>query len=56
MGALVLLREKVLRPILSAVRNQNPATQPINCTYIVQNYRAVRENMLTLLNELRIAA
>lgn len=56
MGALVLLREKVLRPILSAVRNQNPTAKPINYTDIDQHYQAVRQNMLALLGDLRIAA
>lgn len=56
MGALVLLREKLLRPILSAVHNQNPTTQPVNCAEIDQHYRAVRYNILVLLNHLPIAA
>ena len=56
MGALVLLREKVLGPILSAVRNPNATTTPLNCAEIDQHYQAVRQNMLTLLNDLRIAA
>jgi hypothetical protein len=56
MGALVLLREKVLRPILSAVRNQNATARPVNYTELDQHYQALRQNMLTLLNDLRIAA
>ena len=56
MGALVLLREKVLRPILSAVRNQNATTKPVNTTEIDQHYQALRQSMQTLLNDLRIAA
>ena len=56
MGALVLLREKVLRPILSAVRNQNPTAKPINYSDIDQHYQALRQNMLALLGDLRIAA
>ena len=55
MGALVLLREKVLRPILSAVRNQNATTKPVNTTEIDQHYQALRQSMQTLLNDLRIA-
>ena len=56
MGALVLLREKVLRPILSAVRNQNPTAKPLNYAEIDQHYQALRQTMQTLLNDLRIAA
>jgi hypothetical protein len=55
-GALVLLREKMLSPILSAVRNQVVTTKPINSAEIDQHYQALRQNMLTLLNDLRIAA
>jgi hypothetical protein len=56
MGALVLMREKVLRPILAAVRNQNPSDEKVNCARIDEHYQAVRQSMLTLLNDLRIAA
>jgi len=56
MGALVLLREKVLRPILSAVRNQNPTAKPVNYAEIDQHYQALRQTMQTLLNDLSIAA
>jgi hypothetical protein len=56
MGALVLLREKVLRPILSAVRNQNVIAKRVNYVDIDQHYQAVRQSILTLLNDLRIAA
>jgi hypothetical protein len=56
MGALVLLREKVLRPILSAVHNKNGSTKPVNYAEIDQHYQAVRQNMLTLLNDLRTVA
>ena len=56
MGALVLLREKLLRPILSAVRNQNATPKRLNYVGIDQHYEAVRQSILTLLNDLRIAA
>ena len=56
MGALVLLREKLLRPILSAVRNQNATPKRLNYLGIDQHYEAVRQSILTLLNDLRIAA
>ena len=55
-GALVLLREKVLRPIRSAVRDQNTTPKPLNHSEIDAHYEAVRQNMLTLLAHLRIAA
>jgi hypothetical protein len=55
-GALVLLREKLLRPILSAVHNQNPTTKPVNYTEIDHHYQVLRQSMLTLLNHLRLAA
>jgi hypothetical protein len=56
MGALVLLREKVLRPILSAVRNQNPTAKPVNYSDIDEHYQAVRQSISVLLGDLRIAA
>jgi hypothetical protein len=56
MGAIVLLREKVLRPILAAVHHQNVTTKPVNYAEIDQHYQAVRQNILTLLNDLRTAA
>ena len=56
MGALVLLREKVLRPILSSVHNPNATAKYANYAEIDQHYQAVRQSIFTLLNDLRIAA
>jgi hypothetical protein len=56
MGALVLLREKVLRPILSSVRNPNATAKRVNYAEIDQHYQAVRQSIFTLLNDLRTAA
>jgi hypothetical protein len=55
-GSMLLLREKVLRPILSAVRHQNPTAKPVNHAEIDQHYQALRQAMQTLLNDLCIAA
>lgn len=56
MGALVILREKVLRPILSATVKQETNRKPAHSAEIDQHYEAVRQNMLTLLNDVRLAA
>jgi hypothetical protein len=50
------LRQILFRPILSAVRNQNTTTKPVNYAEIDQHYRALRQDMLTLLNHWRVAA
>ena len=56
MGALVILREKVLRPILSATVKQKTNRKPTHSDEIDQHYEAVRQNMLILLSNLRLAA
>ena len=55
-AALVILREKVLRPILAGVGKPKMGTKPTNWSSIDQHYEAVRQDMFTLMEDLRIAA
>jgi hypothetical protein len=55
-GALVVLREKVLRPILAGVRNTTSPRKPNNRSLIDEHYETIRQDMLTLFGDLRIAA
>jgi hypothetical protein len=55
-GALVILRDKVLRPILASVGSPNTTRKPKNSSLIDEHYEAARQAMLTLFQDLRIAA
>jgi hypothetical protein len=55
-AALVIIREKLLCPILAGVRKPTITTKPRNYTPLDQHYEAVRQDMLTLMQDLRIAA
>jgi hypothetical protein len=55
-GALVILREKVVRPILAGVRKRKTGRNPQNCSLIDQHYETIRQDMFTLFDDLRIAA
>jgi hypothetical protein len=55
-AALVILREKLLRPILAAVHQPQNSHPPTNCTSIDQHYENLRQDMFTLMQDLRIAA
>lgn len=55
-AALVILQEKLLRPILAAVHKPRIRHQPRNCTSIDQHYENLRQDMFTLMQDLRIAA
>jgi hypothetical protein len=55
-GALVILREKVLRPILAGVGNRKTGRKPLNWSLIDQHYETIRQDMFTLFEDLRIAA
>jgi hypothetical protein len=55
-AALVILREKLLRPILAAVRKPRIRHPPRNSTPIDQHYENLRQDMFTLMQDLRIAA
>jgi hypothetical protein len=55
-GALVILREKVLRPILARVGNRKTGRTPLNWSLIDQHYETIRQDMFTLFEDLRIAA
>jgi hypothetical protein len=53
---LVILREKILRPILAGVGKPKTGRKPKNWSSIDQHYEAVRQDMFTLMEDLRIAA
>jgi hypothetical protein len=55
-AALVILREKLLRPMLAAVHKPRISHPPRNCTPIDQHYENLRQDMFTLMQDLRIAA
>jgi hypothetical protein len=55
-GALVIIREKLLRPILAGIRKPTICPKPRNCTPIGQHYENMRQDMFTLMQDLRIAA
>jgi hypothetical protein len=55
-AALVILREKVLRPILAGVGKPKMGRKPKNWSSIDEHYDAVRQHMFTLMEDLRIAA
>ena len=54
MAALVILREKLLRPILAAVHKPRKSHAPKNCTPIDQHYENLRQDMFTLMQDLRV--
>lgn len=55
-AALVILREKVLRPILAGVGKPRMGRKPMTWIPIDEHYEAIRQNMFTLMDDLRIAA
>ena len=55
-AALVIPREKILRPILAGVGKPNLGRKPKNWSSIDEHYEAVRQDMFTLMEDLRIAA
>jgi hypothetical protein len=55
-AALVILREKVLRPILAGVAKINRPRKPNNPSLIDEHYETIRQNMFTLFEDLGIAA
>ena len=55
-GALVILRDKVLRPILAGVGKRNTGRKPKNWSLIDEHYETIRQDMFTLFEDLRIAA
>jgi hypothetical protein len=55
-GALVILREKVLRPILAGVGKPKMGRKPNNWSPIDEHYEAIRQDMFVLFQDLRIAA
>ncbi|MDZ4347131.1 MAG: hypothetical protein U1E51_32380 [Candidatus Binatia bacterium] len=55
-GALVILRDKVLRPILAGVGNPTMGCKPKNWSPVDEHYEAIRQDMFVLFQDLRIAA
>ena len=55
-AALVILREKVLRPILAGVGKPKSGRKPNNWSALDQHYELIRQDMFTLMHDLRIAA
>jgi hypothetical protein len=55
-GALVILREKVLRPILAGVGKRKMGRKSKNWSPIDEHYEAIRQDMFILFRDLRIAA
>ena len=55
-GALVILREKVLRPLLAGVGKRKTGRKPKNWSLIDEHYETIRQDMLILFEDLRIAA
>ncbi|MGH8533295.1 MAG: hypothetical protein ACREV1_11380, partial [Gammaproteobacteria bacterium] len=55
-AALVILREKVLRPILAGMGKPRMGRKPKTWSPIDEHYEAIRQGMFTLMEGLRIAA
>ena len=55
-AALVLLREKVIRPILAGAALPKRGRKPANWSPIDSHYEAIRKDMVTLFEDLGIAA
>jgi hypothetical protein len=53
-AALVILREKVLRPILAGVGKPKLGRKPSNWSVLDQHYGLIRQDMLILMHDLRI--
>jgi hypothetical protein len=56
MGALVVLREHVLKPLLTAATISSTSAHPTHWTAIDQHYEAVRTAMRSVLTDLGVAA
>jgi len=54
--ALLVLRDKVIRPLLAASGQPEPPAQPANPTVLDHHYERVRADMRGLFTELGIAA
>ena len=55
-AALVILCEKVLRPILAGVGKPKLGRKPSNWSALDQHYELIRQDMFTLMHDLGIAA
>jgi len=55
-AALVILREKVLRPILAGVSKPKMGRKPKHWSPIDEHYEAIRQDTFILFQDLRIAA
>ena len=55
-AALVVLREKAIRPLLAAAQETRPSRGSQNPTALDRHYEAVRVSMASILRELGVAA
>ena len=55
-AALVVLREKVIEPLLAGITTPRVGRKPKNWSSIDQHYETLRFNMRSLLHELGVAA
>ena len=56
LAALVILREKVLKPILAGVGKPRVGRKPKNWSTLDQHYESIRRDLFTLFRDLGIAA
>ncbi len=56
LAALLVLREKIIRPLLAASGKQEPPAKPAHPTPIDHHYESLRAGMRDLFTELGIAA
>jgi hypothetical protein len=54
--ALLVLRDKVIKPLLAAACQLKRGPQPQGCTTLDRHYQTLRRDMRDLFQELRIAA
>ena len=52
----MILREKVLRPILAGVGKRKTGRKPKNRSLIDEHYETIRQDIFTLIEDLGIAA
>jgi hypothetical protein len=56
MSALLVLRDKVIKPLLAAACQLTRGPQPRGCTTLDRHYHTLRRDMRDLFKELKIAA
>ena len=56
LSALLMLQEKVMKPVLASVTQPDVESEPAHATVLDQRYETLRTNMLATLRELGFAA